>query len=316
MVRPYVDFFKLGINHHLLFPAVFDDAEIHEQTLKIVARMDFLEVLDLFLVLDEPRLSREMELVRACGKEIIYNCPLFGLKPGLDPNSTDPEVHQRTLEAALPHLDAAVRVGATKLVVGSGPDPADPADRPAAKDGFCAFLSDLGQAAAQYDTTVLIEPFDRSIGKNLLIGPHTEAAEVIERVRRGGVENVGLILDQGHVALLDEDIHEALEIVAPYLYHVHVGSCVKRDPTDSFYGDMHPPWGYEGGECDVPDTVELFQAAFDVGYLAPGKRASLTFEMQPYPGLGAEESVDIFLDKLDEAWEIFASQVDELQERL
>ena len=155
---------------------------------------------------------------------------------------------------------------------------------------------------------VLIEPFDRSIGKGFLIGPTAEAAEVVERVQQEGVNNVGLMLDMGHIPLLEEDIHRAFEISAPYLHHTHIGSCVKRDPNNEFYGDKHPPWGLEGGECDVPEVVEFFDAAFAVGYLRPGHRATVTLEMQPYPGLSADESIDIWLEKLDEAWSLYWSQ--------
>ena len=188
--------------------------------------------------------------------------------------------------------------------IASGRDPG-PSERPAAKAGFVQFLCELGRGAAERQIMVVIEPFDRSIGKNLLIGPTAEAAEIVERVQREGVENVGLMLDMGHVPLLEEDIHEAFRISAPYLHHTHVGSCVKRYPDSEFYGDKHPPLGLAEGECDVPEVVEFFKAAFAVEYLRPGHRATVTLEMQPYPGLSAEESIDISVEKLEQAWGLY-----------
>jgi len=307
MTPPYTDYFKLGINHHLLFPAVTHDWDFHEKTLKELVQMDVFEVLDLFLPLEAERQRREVDIILASGKEVMYNPPLLGLTPGMNPHSADPQVYRRTVQEALAHMEAAHRAGAPKMNIASGPDPG-PDERPAAKARFVQFLCELGRGAAEHGMQVLIEPFDRSIGKGFLIGPTAEAAEVVERVQQEGVNNVGLMLDMGHIPLLEEDIHRAFEISAPYLHHTHVGSCVKRDPNNEFYGDKHPPWGLEGGECDVPEVVEFFDAAFAVGYLRPGHRATVTLEMQPYPGLSADESIDIWLEKLDEAWSLYWSQ--------
>ena len=307
MTPPYTNYLKLGINHHLLFPAVFDDWDLHEQTLPKVAQMDVFEVLDLFLPMGAERQRREVDIICASGKEVVYNCPLLGLEPGMDPNSSNPEIYTRTVQRALAHLEAAHRAGARKMNIASGPDPG-PSERPGAKARFVQFLCELGREAVKREIMVLIEPFDRSIGKNLLIGPTAEAAEVVERVHQEGVESVGLMLDMGHVPLMEEDIYRAFELSAPYLYHTHLGSCVKRDPDNEFYGDKHPPWGLEEGECDIPEVVEFFDAAFEVGYLRSGQRATVTLEMQPYPGLSAEESINIWLEKLNEAWSLYWKQ--------
>ena len=112
------------------------------------------------------------------------------------------------------------------------------------------------------------------------------------------------MLDMGHPPLLAEDMCRAFELSAPYLYHTHLGSCVKRDPDSEFYGDKHPLWGLKEGECDLSEVVEFFEAAFAVGYLGRGHRATISLEMQPYPGLSAKESIDIWLYKLNEAWRL------------
>jgi len=307
MTPPYTDYFKLGINHHLLFPEVTADWDMHEQTLTKLAQTEVFEVLDLFLPMEAERQRREVDIICASGKDVVYNCPLLGLEPGMDPNSSNPEIYTRTVQRALAHLDAAQRAGARKMTIASGPDPG-PSERPGAKARFVQFLCELGREAVKREMLVLIEPFDRSIGKNLLIGPTAEAAEIVERVHQQGVESVALMLDMGHVPLLEEDIYRAFELSAPYLYHTHLGSCVKRDPESKFYGDRHPPWGIEEGECDVPEVVEFFDAAFKVGYLRSDQRATVTLEMQPYPSLSAEESIDIWLEKLDEAWSLYWKQ--------
>ena len=77
MTPPYTDYFKLGTNHHLLFPAVIDDWDLHEQTLKRVAQMEVLDVVDLFLPLEAERQRREIDIIRASGKEVISTPPCW-----------------------------------------------------------------------------------------------------------------------------------------------------------------------------------------------------------------------------------------------
>ena len=112
MTEPYCNYFKLGINHHLLYPEVTDDPDYHEETLGRLVEMEPFEVLDLYIPQAPEVRSREIELLRASGKEVVYNSPGYWAIPGLDPNSADPQVQRRTLERAVSHLEAAHQVGA------------------------------------------------------------------------------------------------------------------------------------------------------------------------------------------------------------
>lgn len=291
-------YLKLGINHHLLYPASMESADIHRATLPGLLCDDRFEVIDLF-VPDEAAFAEEAPVIRACGKQIVYNCPLM-TGPGRNPHSPDPGIRERTLQAVKQHIDWAADLGAKQMVIASGPDPgAERRERETSE--FERYLQQLC-AYAPNDLLLLIEPFDRSIGKNLLVGPTAEAARLVERVRAGGFANLGLLTDMGHIPLMGETFREAVQISAPFLHHIHLGSCVMRDPGDPLYGDMHPPWGYPGGENDVAETALFLAELLAAGYLGQGKRPTVTFEMRPYPGLTEPESIDRFWAKWSEAW--------------
>jgi hypothetical protein len=66
---------------------------------------------------------------------------------------------------------------------------------------------------------------------------------------------------------------------------------------------MHPPWGYDDGENDVPELVEFLSCLFQAGYLGKSKRSTVTFEMRPYREMTETQSVQRFIEKLDEAWQ-------------
>ncbi|MBI4244181.1 MAG: sugar phosphate isomerase/epimerase [Planctomycetes bacterium] len=271
--------------------------------------MTEFEAVDLFLCLEEKRLERESEIVRNSQKEVIYNYPLFLGKGGLNPNSPDVDVHKATLHAALTHLETARAVGARRIVVASGPDPGS-MNRETARHWFAKYLQELS-IAAQPDIEVLVEPFDRSIGKNLLIGPTREAVELVNQMRSIGIYNLGVMVDMGHIPLLDESFQEAITLSAPCLGHVHLGNCVKADPDNPYYGDFHPPLGIEGGENDVEELAEFLNILIKIGYLNQKIRPTVTFEMLPYPNLDAEASVVIFLKKLEEAWGMVVPKIRE-----
>jgi sugar phosphate isomerase/epimerase len=310
MRKPLDEFAQPGINHHLLFPASMSDEAAHEQTLPRALALDGFEVIDLFVPpAGAGRRKREIELIRRSGKTVVYNIPLL-LTGGHSPSSTDAAVRRRTLEAVRPHVEAMLAVGARKACIASGPDPLEEAARSAEKEAFCEFLCELCDMTGE--THILIEPFDRSIGKNLLIGPAREAADIVRRVRSAGRLNVGVLLDMGHLPLMGESFAQALSGCGQFVEHVHLGNCVKRNPSSPYYGDMHPPLGAPDGEHDEPETTAFLSELVKAGYLPrgplpPGKpRAilpTLTIETRPCPDRTEEESAALMLAKVKRAWE-------------
>jgi sugar phosphate isomerase/epimerase len=291
-------YMRLGINHHLLFPASFESVEAHYHSLPEVLGYSEFEAVDMF-VPDEGELGRkEVKLVLASGKEPIYNCPLM-MAPDRNPHSPDPDVRSSTLKEVITHLLRARKIGARKAVIASGINP----DGTLVEEQTAYFVDYvLALCQAVPDMDILIEPFDQSIGKNLLIGPTREAAAVIRKVHERGQGNAGLLIDMGHIPLMEETFTDALREAKPYVRHIHLGSCVMSNPANPLYGDMHPPWGYVDGSNDLPELIEFLKQLFAIGYLGGKAKPTVTLEMRPYPGLTERQSVDVFLSKLDEAW--------------
>lgn len=289
--------FQLGVNHHLLFPASFQSTSVHMDTLPIVLGMPAFELVDCFIPNDDIGEVEEPMIV-ASGKEPIYNCPLM-VGATLNPHSPDSAIRMATRQEAFAHIDRAKRIGARKMVVASGVDPGV-AERGRETKLFIDYMTELCEYAGP-DLCLMIEPFDRSIGKNLLMGPTHEVVAVVETVKARGFENVGILMDMGHVPLMEESFAHAVATAGPHIRHVHLGSCVMRDPSDPLYGDMHPPWGYPGGENDVAEAVEFLRCLRDIGYFDGTEPATVTLEMRPYSDKIETDSVAIFLRKLDEA---------------
>ena len=73
-------------------------------------------------------------------------------------------------------------------------------------------------------------------------------------------------------------------------------------PDDPFFGDRHPPFGYPGGEIDVPELTVILRALLNAGYLGTQLRGTLVIETRPLPGDDVGQRAAEGLAKLDAAW--------------
>ncbi|MCC2684457.1 MAG: xylose isomerase, partial [Paenibacillaceae bacterium] len=259
-------------------------------------------VVDLFIPADGELYLREKQFIEQSGKEIVYNCPLM-IGEGLNPHSPAPGVRKHTIGEAKKYAERALGIGARKMVVASGPNPGSESDKQEQTVYFTEYLVELCQYVAP-NMDILIEPFDSSIGKNLLIGSSAETAKIVRQLQQRGCKNIGILVDMGHLPLMGESFADALAVCAPYAKHIHLGNCVRSNPQNPYYGDMHPPWGCADGEHDIPHIVDFLRCLFLSGYLGSGgaELPTVTMEMRQYDGLTAAMSIDLFLAKFRQAW--------------
>ncbi|HEX2949608.1 MAG TPA: TIM barrel protein [Armatimonadota bacterium] len=294
--------YHLGVNHHLLYPESMVDPAYHLATLPEVLSWPEFEVIDAMCTGDRAQREEEACLLRMSGKTVVYNSPLYANIPWCDPNSLDPTVMLKTHETARQHLDAAAMCGASLINIASGTNP--PRDmRQEAWHGWMNFLCWYGIEAGKRGMRVIIEPFDQSIGKNLLIGPTRDAVDSVKSARERGIDNVGLMVDMGHLPIMGETFAHAVQLSAPYLWHVHLGSAVIRDADHAWYGDCHPPFDIPAGEHGVSHLAAFLGELVTAGYFEQPE-PTLTFEMRPYAGISQRESVDRWLAMLEQAWQL------------
>lgn len=129
--------------------------------------------------------------------------------------------------------------------------------------------------------------------------------------RQGGdgpvLETVARIADDSFFSAIeisrmnDETIRkQAAQLIEQSpMVHAHVGNCVKV-PGRPSYGDLHPCFGFPGGENDVPQLVEFLRALFKVGYLRanPPARPWIGFEVRPQAG----EASSAILANIKRTW--------------
>jgi len=120
-----------------------------------------------------------------------------------------------------------------------------------------ANLKQLSKMAADYSLTILIEnlPVERGTDKVGIL-PH----EVLAVIQAVNLENLKFCFDIGHGTLTAKqygfDILEYLNILSPYLYHMHIHDNQGiPEVVDPAFGDQHLPLGQ-----GIVEYQRIFQA--------------------------------------------------------
>ena len=296
------DFMSVGIVHFSAFPEAAKGEGAIVETLRTLCEDDYFQAVEVTAIRDAAVRERAIRLVRDSGKKVA-----FGAQPALlagrhDLNSFDPGARQAALDAVRAVLPQAKEWGACGLAVLSGPDPGEP-KRAAAKALLCASLKELCEFSRRAGgPPILLEVFDRvPFGKNCLIGPSVEAAEVADKVYPF-YGDFGLMMDLSHIPLLGETAERALKAAPEDLRHVHIGNCVVRDKDHPAYGDNHPIFGIPEGENGAAQLAAFLKVLIEIGYLGEGRRNIVSFEIKPFGGQTAPQVIANAKETLDAAW--------------
>ena len=148
---------------------------------------------------------------------------------------------------------------------------------------------------------VALEVFDYDVDKKSLIGPAPLALRYAQEIRKQH-DHFGLMVDLSHIPLIHETIEESLLPVKDYITHAHIGNCVVQSPDLPAYGDVHPRFGFPGGENDVEEVVHYLRVLLDIGYLNTENPPIVSFEIKPFGDEDAEIVIANAKRTLNEAW--------------
>ena len=279
-----------------LYPAAMEDATAHLESIKELSKTDKVAALDLWLWRGETA-KEEIKILKDSGKIINYNIgDRFGEDTAL-PASKSKLERDRAYSLIMREIGYALELGSKKIVFGSGPD--DPEDREGAIERYFEFVMRFMKEIPS-DVETSFEPTDRDIHKRFLFGPMDDTVDFIKRVRGEGYSNIGLLIDMCHMPIIYETLESGLQKGRDVLNHIHLGNCVIKNQNSPLYGDRHPAWGYEDGEYTEEDGIRFIKMLRDVGYTEK-KNATISFEMRPYVGKSAMESLERFVEVYNKA---------------
>lgn len=285
---PNKDALVVGFNHMFLYPESMTDGQAHTQTLQQLAQMPRPDALDCWVWAANAK--QELAILRSCGKKINYN---IGDRPGerpVFPATADKAERAYALDILRRETEFAIECGAQKIVFGSGKDV------PEAREEAIKRFEDFVLTWSSYipkQMWLTLEPTDRDVDKRFLFGDMAQTHQTVARLRRAGMQNMGILLDMGHVPLMHHSLAQAATLGGDLLEHIHLGNCVIQNPADPFYGDKHPCWGYPGGAYTQADGAYFLKQLQRVGYFSTGRARTVSFEMRPLQEKSARQTVEL-----------------------
>jgi sugar phosphate isomerase/epimerase len=292
---------KVGIVQFMAYPEAQRADGPHYETIEKIAEDPFFGAIEITTIPDPAVRARVARLLKESHLAVGFGGQPIELGGKLDVNSLDAEKRRAAVERLKQAIDEAYELGAQRFALLSGPYPGE-AQEAAAIEALIDSLHQLcTYAESKGSMGVVIETFDRTIDKKSLIGPNALAVELSKAVRRNH-PTFGLMLDLSHLPLQFESSEHALTTAKDHLVHAHIGNCVVKDRSHSLYGDLHPRFGVEGGENDVPELTEYLRVLREIGYIGDGKQNVVAFEVRPHQGDTSAVVIANAKRTLIEAW--------------
>jgi sugar phosphate isomerase/epimerase len=282
--RRYLD---LGVVQYVSFPQVIAGAGPVLETIRRVLVDEFFSAIEITWIEDERAKRQVADLLSYSGLRVVFaGGPPYAMQQ-IALSALDETERRESLTKAKRLVDDAYLLGAELHLITAGPDTA-PQDRERAKgylvESMVALSEYAKSQASDREVVLSLEPTDRDVHRNGLLGPTAESVEVLREVqRRGG--HVWLTLDQSHLAQLGEVAEESIALAQPFHVHMHVANCLLGDRDSPIYGDEHPRFGVGGGEHDLNDVTSLFEALWRHGFFDKpvpyGERPIVSVEVKP-----------------------------------
>jgi len=298
------DFADIGIIQFMAFPEVMKGEGPVLETLSRLLEDDYFQVVEVTSVKAPSVRAKAVEMAKQSGKKIAFGGQPQMLMGKLDLNSLDASARRMGVDRAKACVDEAYEWGAVGAAFLTGPDPGDE-QRSKAKAFLVESLKELcNYSASKGSMPVLLETFDRvSFGKNCLLGPTAEAADLASKVCQE-YPNFGLMVDLSHLPLLGETPEQMISDAGEYLRHVHIGNCVMRDASHPAYGDNHPMFGIPEGEVGAELLAEFLGVLIKRDYMKEGGHNIVSFEVKPFGDQTSEPVIKNACETLDKAWQM------------
>jgi len=307
MQEPLESYCHVGLVHQMAFPECLAGEGPIVETLERIVTDAFFSAVEVTRMKDPAVRKEAAQMLAVSGMDVIFAAVPPLLQEKLSLCDLDAAGRQKAVDLCKGMIDQAYELGASILVVASGPDPGE-GDRAAATAAFGDSLrqlcSDAQEKAGASMLSISVETFDRTVDKRMLLGPTVEAAAVVDGVY-GEYSNVGLTIDLSHQPLLRESVAEMVLNASEHLIHVHVGNCVMSDTSHPAYGDRHPRFGCPGGEVGVEELKRFLESLIYGGYFkksVPTTMPVVSFEVRPMAGERPEWVIANAKRTLRQAW--------------
>lgn len=285
MYESMYSYMKVGLIHFMAWPQTIKGEGPILETIKKIAQDDYFNAIEVSWIKDAEVRKQAAKMLETAHMTIAYGAQPRLLTTGLNINDLDESLREQAVASLKEGIDEACELGAVGFAFLSGKY-----SEKSKEQSFEALVKSTNElctyAKSKGKLKIVLEVFDYDIDKKSIIGPASLAARFAEEIRKNH-DNFGLMVDLSHLPLLRETAEQAIMPVKDFLVHAHMGNCVVKDAAMPGYGDLHPRFGFPGGENDVDELAEYLRVLKDIGFLNKQNPPIVSFEVKPF---GDEDS--------------------------
>ena len=293
-------YMKVGLVHFMAYPSTIKGEGQITETIKKLALDEYFNAIEITTIKNKEERQVVKKMLESSHMTVAYGAQPRLLTIGMNINDLNEENRLKALGNLKEGVDEAYEIGATGFAFLSGKY-----EEATKEESYQALVKSTKEICAYVKSKgnmkVALEVFDYDVDKKSLIGPASLALRYAKEIRAEHA-HFGLMVDLSHIPLIHETIEESLLPVKDYIVHAHIGNCVVKSPEMPAYGDVHPRFGFPGGENDVDQVVDYLRVLLQIGFLNDKKPPIVSFEIKPF----GDEDPDIVIANakrtLNEAW--------------
>ncbi|MBE7169471.1 MAG: sugar phosphate isomerase/epimerase [Williamsia sp.] len=293
-------YMKVGLVHFMAFPSTIRGEGPILETIKKVAVDEYFTAIEITTIRNREERQQVKKMLETAHMAVAYGGQPRLLTTGLNINDLNEEGRQKALANLKEGIDEAYEIGAAGFGFLAGRY-----EEATKEESYRALVQSTQElcsyAKSKGDLKIAIEVFDYDVDKKALIGPAPLALRYAQEIREQHA-HFGLMVDLSHIPLIHETIEESVLPVKDYITHAHIGNCVVKSAEMPAYGDLHPRFGFPGGENDVAEVTAFLRILLEIGYLNDRNPPFLSFEIKPF----GDEDPDVVIANakrtLNEAW--------------
>lgn len=245
---------KHGICLTTIYPDAITDSKLMAGLIRKVRDLGLFQCVEIYFEGSPGEETAIQKTLADAGLTAVYLGGLPVKRDGIDLTAKSERVRQRSMEACKRHMDHAIRMGCSGIVIASGPDWKETGCREQIAECMRRSLGELDRYVEGSGLQICLEPFPVKSEPYLAVG---ESELVHEIFKDSDFRNVGITFDTSHLSQLGENLEESFLLLKPWISHMHLANCVMKDKASSLYGDKHPLFCQEGGSLGI-ETVRTY----------------------------------------------------------
>lgn len=269
-------YFQVGTLHWMSFPPTQYDIL---KTIREIACDAYFDAIEICHIESEEIRLKVKHLLEQSHLTVSYGTQPQLLSTGLNVNDIDENQRKDAEQLLKAAIDEAEFLGAKGISFMAGKW--DPETRVIAYQQLKKTTENICTYAATKNMTVELELFDYDMDKAVLMGSAPYSAQFAAEIRCTH-QNFGILVDLSHLPTTYETPEFAIQVLRPYITHLHFGNAVVKKGCDR-YGDKHPRFGFPNSANDTNELLNYLRVLKYEGFFRSDEPLLFSMEVTPQP---------------------------------